>query len=64
MKYLIIWETREYKEKVVEAENFDEAQEIWAEENSSENDYLVSIEDEKGMRLEYGYQEVNHGKVL
>ena len=55
MKYLIIWETREYKEKVVEAENFDEAQEIWAEENSSENDYLVSIEDEKGMRLEYGY---------
>lgn len=54
MKYTIIWETREYKEMEVDANSFDEAQAIW-QDNAGVNDYIVSIEDEKGMRLEFGY---------
>lgn len=54
MKYTIIWETRECKEVELEASGFDEARAIWQEE-AGENDYILSIEDEWGMRLEYGY---------
>lgn len=56
MKYTIIWETRECKEVEVEASNFDEAKAIW-QNDAGEYDYLLSIEDEYGMRVEYSYQE-------
>ena len=54
MKYTIIWETRKYNEVEVNANSFDEAQAIW-QDDAGPDDYIVSIEDERGMKLEYGY---------
>lgn len=56
MKYKIVWQVSEFKEEEIEASDFNEAQAIWAEAMGDDG-LLVSIEDEKGMRLEYGYQE-------
>lgn len=54
MKYKIVWQVSEFKEEEIEASDFNEAQAIWAEAMGDDG-LLVSIEDEKGMRLEYGY---------
>ena len=54
MRYVIIWETREYNEVEIDANSFDEAQAIW-QDDAGPDDYIVSIEDERGMKLEYGY---------